>query len=272
MSCRLFYQDLLRQAGGSWFDFEGLIRDIYVACLKPGDWVVDAGAHKGTHTFQMAQAVAPGGRVIAIEAVPALVEQLKNCCHHLLPLVDFHACGLSHTDGTANFYFAPEVPGLSGLRNRQVLAAHRVEKLTIPITTLDRLCADAAGDIRFVKIDVEGGEYDALRGGTLMIKRHQPVVVFEHSTTSPAEFGYSLPELLGLWSALGYRLYDFFGNSRDEASSWEDDAGDNFLAFPTAFKHAPEIFAVVQATLSKAGIRYSVPQQARDSACTSGIP
>ena len=39
---REFYQTLVAQSGNTWFDFEGLIRDIYVAILHPGDIAIDA--------------------------------------------------------------------------------------------------------------------------------------------------------------------------------------------------------------------------------------
>src|SRR3954452_22328546 len=105
---RNFYESVLKQTGGSWFDFEGLIRDIYVVLLKPGDTAVDAGAHKGDHTFQMAQAVAPNGQVIAIEVAPELVHHLmelrSTTYRHLSGVIDIRGIGLSDTHRTGSFF------------------------------------------------------------------------------------------------------------------------------------------------------------------------
>jgi FkbM family methyltransferase len=258
-----FYEDLLRQTAGSWFDFEGLMRDIYVAVLKPGDWALDVGAHLGAHTFQMAQAVGPDGKVIAIEAVPALVERIVADLHahypHLVRTVEFHRCGVSDSEKVVPFYFAPGAAGLSGLRRRDILSAHQVERFDVPLTTIDRICAHSTARISFIKIDIEGAEYEALRGASETIRRHQPLIAFEHSLGTPADFGYGIDEMLAMWDELGYSVYDFFGNSYDIAQPWSDSMIEDYLAFPRSFTRRRQIFEVVQRTLLNEGLRYSIP-------------
>jgi FkbM family methyltransferase len=255
-----FYQKLLQQNTGAWFDFEGLIRDVYVSLLTSGDWAIDAGAHRGDHTFQMAQAVAPHGRVIAIEAVPTLVADLKATTKklhpHLKRIIEYHCRGLSDSDGEEIFYFAPQVAGLSGLRRRTVIASQHVDEIKIPVTTLDRICANVTGSIRFIKMDIEGAEYHALRGGTGTIARHRPVVVFEHDANSPSEFGYSISQMLALWSSLNYKIYDFFGNSYEDVEAWKGTMVWNFLAIPPSYSAAERIFKTVHETLTGLGIVY----------------
>ena len=262
MSYSSFYRNLLDQAGGTWFDFEGLIRDIYLAVLKPGDWALDVGAHHGTHTFQMAQAVSPNGRVIAIEAVPVLIEHITTVMKvhyvHLMSLIEIHSCGVSDSDRVVPFYFAPEVAGLSGLRRRKVLSSHKVEPFDVRLTTIDRICSHVTSGIRFIKIDIEGAEYDALRGASETIHRNQPLIAFEHALSTPDEFGYSVDEMLAMWSELGYSVYDFFGNSYSSAQPWADSMIGDYLAFPRSFTDRHRIFEVVQQTLRGAGVNYSI--------------
>ena len=65
------------------------------------------------------------------------------------------------------------------------------------VRPLDELVpADCA--IRFVKIDVEGGEVDAVRGGRETLARHQPYVAFEHGARAAAAYGSSSAELFDL--------------------------------------------------------------------------
>jgi FkbM family methyltransferase len=262
-----FYRELLEQSGGAWFDFEGLIRDIYVSVLTPGSWAIDAGAHHGDHTFQMAQAVAPNGRVVAIEAVPSLVKGLKKTSRkiypHLTNIIELHCCGVSDSERREVFYFAPDVPGLSGLRKRDVLTGHPVKEIKVPVTTLDRICAHAAGRFRFLsgrfhflKIDIEGGEYHALLGATGTIGRDKPVIVFEHNATSPSDFNYSMAQMLATWSELNYNIYDFFGNPYDRIEAWDGSMVWNFLAIPRSYPEPEHIFEVVRSTLARAGIVY----------------
>jgi protein-L-isoaspartate O-methyltransferase len=56
--------------------FEQIIRAIYTAILQPGDLAVDCGASVGLHTTPMSNLVGPSGRVLAIEAIPEMAENL----------------------------------------------------------------------------------------------------------------------------------------------------------------------------------------------------
>jgi len=249
-----FYESLLRQAGGVWFDFEGLIRDIYVALLRPGDVAVDAGAHQGDHTLQMAQAVAPGGRVIAIEAAPELVRALaalvQTSYRQLAEIVDIREVGLSDRHGRGTFYYAPEAPGLSGLRNRGQMVPGPLKEFAVDLAPLDSVCQSAPGPIRFMKIDIEGAEYDALRGGRQTILRERPVIVFEHDRDSPRHFLYSIQDLVGLFRSLDYHIYDFFNNPYDAIEAWSDTMMWNFIALPEGYANTATIFGAVRNTLS----------------------
>jgi SAM-dependent methyltransferase len=45
--------------------------------LRPGDVACDLGAGNGYHTLEMARAVAPGGRAIAVDIQPEMLEMLR---------------------------------------------------------------------------------------------------------------------------------------------------------------------------------------------------
>ena len=249
-----FYESLLRRGGGSWFDFEGLIRDIYVAVLRPGDAALDAGAHKGDHTFQMAQAVAPNGRVIAIEAAPELARGLvalaETSYRRFAGIVDIRGVGLSDRPGTGTLYFAPEAPGLSGLRNRTGIVPGAMVEHQVELATLDAICESVPGPIRFMKIDIEGSEFDALRGGRQTILRDRPAIVFEHDRDSPRHFGYTIEELVSWFRSIDYHVSDFFTNSYDSSEAWTGTMMWNFLALPVGYANAEPVFDAVRATLA----------------------
>jgi ubiquinone/menaquinone biosynthesis C-methylase UbiE len=46
--------------------------------IRPGDRVLDIGAGSGTDTLIAARAVAPGGRVFALDMTPAMLAKLRN--------------------------------------------------------------------------------------------------------------------------------------------------------------------------------------------------
>jgi FkbM family methyltransferase len=255
-----FYKSLLDQAGGKWFDFEGLIRDIYVAILRPGDVAVDVGAHRGDHTFQMAQAIAPNGLVVAIEAAPPMLEEItrigKQYYSNLLPLIDLRGIGLSDHSGKTTFFFAAEAPGLSGLHSRPGIVPGPLTEFEVNLTRFDEISGTLERPICFMKVDVEGGEYHSLRGAQDTLRNDRPVVVFEHHYESPGFFSYTTADLVELFRSLQYDLFDFFGNSYTELASWNAPMIGNFLALPENYSRREDIFDVVRNTLAGIGVRY----------------
>jgi hypothetical protein len=69
----------------------------------------------------------------------------------------------------------------------------------------------------FWKLDLEGGEYDALRGGRAALDRHRPAIVFENGREATAKnYDYTIDDFFALFRGRGYALYDLFGNEFDE--------------------------------------------------------
>lgn len=86
--------------------------------LRPGMVVVEIGPGKGSYTLAMAERVAPGGRVYAIDIQETVVERLRGSAEregvaNLLPRVD-DAYDLSFEDGSVDRVVAiaclPEIP------------------------------------------------------------------------------------------------------------------------------------------------------------------
>ena len=64
----------------------------------------------------------------------------------------------------------------------------RIITIVVATTTLD---GTIPGDqpIAFIKMDIEGGEFHALKGAVKTIKRWQPVIVFEAGNKSTGQYG-----------------------------------------------------------------------------------
>lgn len=195
--------------------YEGLVSHLYRTCLGEGGVFLDVGANIGHHTWQMALAVGETGSGVAIEPVPALAKRVKTALNHKeISWVDIVELAVSDTPGSAEFYFRPSHIGWSSLHE-----SHRhpddgtddLEVLNVSIATLDGLFADSLPALDFVKLDIEHSEFKALRGGESLIRRTQPVLVFENSPVAAARVnGYSLEEFVDFFEALRYSLYDIF--------------------------------------------------------------
>ncbi len=158
----LIYRRPGRQAG---------LKRFYRAFVRPGDRVLDIGAHLGDRSSAFA---ALGAEVVALEPQPRLFAWLERLTRRsgrvtCLPLaVGAEPGRLDLASSRAN----PTVASLSADWREQVSRRQAGfaevdwdESLPVEVTTLDALI-ERYGEPTFCKIDVEGFEPEVLRGLT----------------------------------------------------------------------------------------------------------
>jgi FkbM family methyltransferase len=143
--------------------------------LRDDDVAIDVGAHNGTILRQIVNA-SPSARHHAFEPLAHCAQNLREN----FPGVEVHECALSDEAGNMEFHYVTNYPEYSGLRRRRYdLEGAQVELISVRVERLDDLMAPDV-NIRFMKIDVEGGELGVLRGGLDLLRRCRPYIVFEH--------------------------------------------------------------------------------------------
>jgi hypothetical protein len=106
-----------------------------------------------------------------------------------------------------------DAPEYSGLKERTYPGYENSPRheLEVRIERLDDVLPE---DFRpaLIKIDVEGAELQVMRGATDTLRRHLPIVVFEHGIGASDRYG-SRPEDVHelLVSDLGMRIFDLDG-------------------------------------------------------------
>lgn len=179
----------------------------WLAQFVPKDGVViDIGAHFGYLTKEFARLHRGACRVYAFEPLPYNFSILRAVTSRF-PNVVRQTQALSDVNGVADFVVPVKTqgkigPGLGHLgteRHRDYIR-HTVETLRLDDfarqTGLDRL--------DFIKIDVEGAEWLALRGGTETLRRFHPAVYAEVDDALTANLGYAPRELFDFMRSLGY--------------------------------------------------------------------
>jgi FkbM family methyltransferase len=255
---RQYHARLLELNGGKWFDFETHIASLYRAVLRSGSVAIDGGANIGAHALQMARAVSPDGLVIAIEPVPELAEQLdcRREEHGIsAELIRIMRVGLSDKTGHAEFFQVTGGPqhGLSGLKRRHFLDNYSVRQIAIQLTTLNDV-SGALPRLDYVKLDLEGAEILALRGGRETFEKFRPVISIEQDQYSPHYFGYSWQDLLDYFGSIYYEVYDLFCIRYTQAEMFERCAVWDFLAIPFERPEKARIFEAVRKSMEQAGI------------------
>jgi FkbM family methyltransferase len=141
---------------------------------RPGDVVFDVGTNAGALALMMSRLVGPRGIVCAFEASPRIIDKthynlVKAGCHNVTLL---HRA-VWHTSGAL-----VNIAAGSHLNDRIEEADTGMAVRTI---ALDDLAA--SGDFRpsFIKMDIEGAEFDALRGMARLLREVRPVLVLEQS-------------------------------------------------------------------------------------------
>ena len=160
-------------------------RAVMARILKADSVCLDVGAHHGSVLTDMLR-LAPQGRHWAFEPLPTFAAHLRAA----FPQVHVCEVALSDHAGAVAFHHAVASPGWSGLvrRNLEQHFATTWETLTVEAARLDDLCP-LETPVTFMKVDVEGGELGVFRGGERLLRRHRPVIVFEHGLGGADHFG-----------------------------------------------------------------------------------
>lgn len=207
--------------------YETIIEFTYRKILQQGDVALDGGANRGRHTIPMAKAVKPPGRVIGFEPIPSLASDLsRTLAAEGLSSVEIVNKALGAASGSADFTHVEEVDYYSGLKRGENIpegAQSSIKTIKVEITTLDTALEQRnLNRARFIKLDLEGGEYDALVGARDIMDRMKPFIIFENGRSSSARvYGYDKADWFELFYSRGYRLFDLFGRPFTPAD-WEN--------------------------------------------------
>jgi FkbM family methyltransferase len=180
----------------------GVIRTVYprvepelarLASFAPtGGTALDVGAWYGPWTARLRRIA---DRVVAVEPNAGLAD----CVASAFPDVRVVRAVASDHTGEARLHLPAAGPAVG---------TSSIEYGDGPSITVARTTIDALGltDLRFVKLDVEGHELPALRGGAETIRRDSPTLLVEvEERIQPVE---PIVELLRGWGYRGYVLPD----------------------------------------------------------------
>jgi FkbM family methyltransferase len=170
---------------------------------RPGETVIDVGAHIGFYTVQCARLVGKTGTVIAIEPDPRNFTLLmRNIRLNRLSNVIALNLALGAINGFVSFSLCQD-PGSS-----QVSDSGRIQ---VKVRRLDDVLMELKiKKIDWIKIDVEGYEMEVLKGAinTLKHNRKLRLIIEVHSgdvLSFMQQLGFSE-------SKLSYNIFGLFGN------------------------------------------------------------
>ena len=143
--------------------------------VKKGDVVFDCGAHVGVFTDIALRRGA--SKVVAIEPDPTNLECLRRNFPTEIAagVVVLVPKGVWSTEKTLTLYAGTENSGTNSM-----IFHHKGAEISVPVTTVDRLAEQLhLGRVDFIKMDIEGAEREALRGGFHTLARDIPTLMID---------------------------------------------------------------------------------------------
>lgn len=191
--------------------------------VREGDTFVDVGANIGY--FSMLAAQQKAGKVLAIEPAPKIYDMLNmNVKHNMFDnVIETFNLALSGKSGTLRFVSSL---GPKSHLEYTVDNEHKgLPAIKVKVTTLDDLLRDKKEirKIDFIKVDIEGAEYDFLLGADKTIEIFKPMILMEIEEHRLIRFNATAEKIFGFMNRLGYNYLSVTEDAINEGCDYEED-------------------------------------------------
>lgn len=203
--------------------------------LRPGHVFYDVGANVGFVAAETAMRLRDEVHVIAFEPQPRLARTAAiTGALNGFRNWDIYPVILSNREGEDELFLSA-----SAIHASRIGRSKNAKKLVCPVTTIDKLVdSGVCPPPNLIKIDVEGGERDVIRGAAETIRRERPVLVFE-ADINLRRYGYTRAELFDEIRACGpYCFHGIDAQGMKRVSDTAADEFDNFVAIPVGHELA----------------------------------
>lgn len=170
--------------------------------LKPDSTFIDIGTNKGIYLYQ-AEKVITTGRIIGFEPNKKLVA----FCSHLFKKAKVYPFAVSSKSGISVLNIPKKGNGLQDTRASLEALGDDVEKIEIETIVLDHwVDQQKITKIDLIKIDVEGHEFDSVKGCEAILKTIRPIFIIEIELRHAK---YPIDDIFNFITAFGYDVFYF---------------------------------------------------------------
>jgi FkbM family methyltransferase len=176
--------------------------DVIIEHFRPkeGDVVVDIGAHIGRYTIIASKQVGPNGKVVAIEADPSNFEMLNRNIelNRLANVTTLNYAAFSKEAKIKLYLPAGDVfTKYNTVMSNWIWVKADDKFVEVNGNTLDNLLQqNGIRQVNWIKIDVEGAEFEVLKGANNLLLNNKDIVLLIELHGSPNDYREKLEEFV----------------------------------------------------------------------------
>jgi FkbM family methyltransferase len=193
--------------------------------VRRGERSIDVGGNRGQYTYALWRI---GSRVDVFEPNPMCSRLLKAWATNKTSVV-VHAIGLSDNAGEAELHIPVDRFGNEHDASATLSADISTETRTVRVS-LATLDSFTFANVAFVKIDVEGHEYNVLKGGEKLFKQQRPSILIEVEQRHSKRPMNEVFDLVRSWGYRGFFLQEETLLNLEEFNATTDQDLGNFAA------------------------------------------
>jgi FkbM family methyltransferase len=200
---------------------EILVSLIYHALVRQNEVVIEGGANGGLHAVPLARLISPSGRLICFEPLPTVHAQLKQyiASERLLNVTELHCSALGESEGKIEFVEVHDNCALSHIKSDVEDTKERTDVIEVILETIDTTFL--LQQLNFIKLDLEGYDFIALKGGERTLRKFRPPIIFENGREWHAKkYHYTKEDFFQFFDDIEYEVFDIH-NTFLNRDNWE---------------------------------------------------
>lgn len=201
-------------------DYEPYLKIHYKKLIKPNDVVLDVGANIGFHSLYFAELTGSSGKVISFEPIPINFKAFQNNIElNNFPQIIANNIALGNENRFIDIHLDidDQNPGAFNL------LALGIKNYTIKCEKGDDFLNTLSIDkVNFIKIDVEGYEYEVMKGLKSTITKYRPIINFEYDKVYQSKKNDDESNIFKFLSAMNYAFYKINGYGESSPFIYND--------------------------------------------------
>lgn len=199
------YEDVVANTIKSNQIFEKEVVEVASKFIKQGTSVLDVGANFGQMSVLFSGLVGEAGKIYSFDADDFIFEILKkNISENKKENVIIPFFGAVHDKENEILFFPVQDFEKFGTYGSYGIDYNTTTGRQVKTLTIDSL--KLKEPISFMKVDIQGGDLQAMRGAVKTIERNQMPILFEYEYQFEDKFNLSFQEYVDFVSGIGYKF------------------------------------------------------------------